>query len=77
MAFALKSMINAELMIPILDHVLVAIEAMIFKLAKVMDLKQDNVFILLLTTLPSLMLDAKFGTGILIPVLNALNSGIS
>lgn len=77
MAFALKSMINAELMIPILDHVLVVIEAMIFKLAKVMDLKLDNVFILLLTTLPSLMLDAKFGTGILIPVLNALNSGIS
>ena len=67
-------MINVVLMTQIVVNVLVVIKAMICILMQVN--KMDSVFTLPLMMLIYLMLDAKFGTGILINVLSVLNIGI-
>lgn len=77
MGFVFQLMINAVLMTLILEYVLAVIEDMSFKQDKAMDLKIHPVFILLLTILPCLTLDVKFGTGIQILAVNARIIGIS
>jgi hypothetical protein len=75
MVSVLKLINSAAPMTLILECVLAAIEDISFKQAKVMDLKMHHVFILLPIILPCQMLDARFGTGIQILVLNAHNIG--
>jgi hypothetical protein len=77
MDFVFQLMINAVPMTLILGYVLAVIEDMSFKQGKAMDLKIHPVFILLPTILLCLTLDAKFGIGIQILVLNARIIGIS